>query len=468
MNHTVRNYLIKLAKQGGTTYYSQIAIDCELGLNLSLTKDRNKLADQLGEIAIHEFYNSRPLLTALVHHKGKPDSYGIGFYNICEYLGIGKKDKLEQENFASKERESCFEYWQNIVSSDTSHSISFFTPEELNTFSSIAGKGYKKGDPESLEMRNAVTPIYKKTNYWANSLNLEGLTIQNDNRWQISGYFKKYSWCRIYRTEDQEKGIFFTLGIHGVRNGEIFLKLDCQRSNYNNSKTLSKDQVARFDFLLAQEGHEWFTVPDYKIAEYSWDDLIQKTRQYISSWLEVYDQVIDFVWAEDFINEPVGLQITEPPIGKHSELPEKQYSFKGKDTDHLARYRNQIDLGARGEQLVIEHEALVLKKIGRSDLASQVRKVKDGEGYDIRSFHSDGSVKFIEVKTTRGGIDTPFHISDNELAFLRSNIDNYYLYRIYDFKTYLRKGKMFILHKDIDQRLLLRPTDYQVLIKRAD
>ena len=46
--------------------------------------------------------------------------------------------------------------------------------------------------------------------------------------------------------------------------------------------------------------------------------------------------------------------------------------------------------------------------LGRPDLAEKVIHVSqiegDGAGYDIKSFHEDGTVKYIEVKTTRGGI----------------------------------------------------------------
>ena len=47
----------------------------------------------------------------------------------------------------------------------------------------------------------------------------------------------------------------------------------------------------------------------------------------------------------------------------------------------------------------------------------------DGTGYDILSYHPDGSVKYIEVKSTTGGIGTPFMMSLNEVNFSRSPSD---------------------------------------------
>jgi hypothetical protein len=41
----------------------------------------------------------------------------------------------------------------------------------------------------------------------------------------------------------------------------------------------------------------------------------------------------------------------------------------------------------------------------------------DGAGYDVASHNVDGSERLIEVKTTRGGADSDFFVSSNELEF---------------------------------------------------
>lgn len=52
-------------------------------------------------------------------------------------------------------------------------------------------------------------------------------------------------------------------------------------------------------------------------------------------------------------------------------------------------------------------------------------------GYDIASFYPYGRAKFIEVKTTQGRADTPFHISPNEVSVSSEYPDAYVLYRVY-------------------------------------
>jgi hypothetical protein len=61
-------------------------------------------------------------------------------------------------------------------------------------------------------------------------------------------------------------------------------------------------------------------------------------------------------------------------------------------------------LGRAGECLVLHYQRETLRRKGRPDLAQRVRHVAaiegDGAGYDMLSFSEDGTVKYIEVKTT--------------------------------------------------------------------
>jgi uncharacterized protein DUF3883 len=81
-----------------------------------------------------------------------------------------------------------------------------------------------------------------------------------------------------------------------------------------------------------------------------------------------------------------------------------------------------VTSGRAGELLVAAHEKAQLMKAGLTHLAEMVERTAevegDGAGFDVRSFHMDGSPKFIEVKTTRGDASTDFYVSRNEVAFL--------------------------------------------------
>ena len=90
-----------------------------------------------------------------------------------------------------------------------------------------------------------------------------------------------------------------------------------------------------------------------------------------------------------------------------------------------------------GELLVVAHEMSRLTQEGRPDLASLVTHVSadegDNAGYDVRSFDADGHVKFIEVKTTKGGSLTDFFASSNEIVFSENHSEEYVLFRLYNF-----------------------------------
>lgn len=130
-------------------------------------------------------------------------------------------------------------------------------------------------------------------------------------------------------------------------------------------------------------------------------------------------------------------------------------------TDYVARQKENSRLGKAGERWVWECEKKRLKAAGRNDLAKKVDWVAyndDSKGYDILSFDEDGTEFYIEVKTTNGGINTPFYISATEMAFSHVNKEKYRLYRVYDFLT---SAKIRVISGDISL-LNPQPTNYVV------
>ena len=125
-------------------------------------------------------------------------------------------------------------------------------------------------------------------------------------------------------------------------------------------------------------------------------------------------------------------------------------------------------LGEAGEIAVVEKEKQQLVMLGRTDLAQKVVHVSkiegDGAGYDIKSFHEDGGVKYIEVKTTRGGIATSFFMSGNEVRFSEKHPDNYVLYRLFEFQIATRTGKMFQIPGNIKNTLHFEAINFRVRI----
>lgn len=129
--------------------------------------------------------------------------------------------------------------------------------------------------------------------------------------------------------------------------------------------------------------------------------------------------------------------------------------------DYVKRQRENSRLGKIGELWVYKCEVKRLADAGRKDLAKKVvwhAQEDDSKGYDILSFDEEGNEIYIEVKTTNGGINTPFFISAQEMAVSHAFPEKYRLYRVYDFKT---AAKVRVITGDISL-LNPQPTNYIV------
>ena len=112
-----------------------------------------------------------------------------------------------------------------------------------------------------------------------------------------------------------------------------------------------------------------------------------------------------------------------------------------------------------------------LSAAGRQDLASKVVHVSktegDSAGYDVRSFTAVGSVRYIEVKTTRGPADTRFFMSANEVEFSKKNGNSYALYRLFNFGK-SKTADAYVLEGDVTARLTLRATQFRVELQTPE
>jgi len=135
--------------------------------------------------------------------------------------------------------------------------------------------------------------------------------------------------------------------------------------------------------------------------------------------------------------------------------------------------RSELDarnrrLGLAGEVAVIAREQNWLRANGRADLAERVRHVAviegDGAGYDVASFDLQGSLRYIEVKTTRGRADTDFFVSANEVEFSRQHASYYALYRVYEFNAVAGRARFYVRRGELlaDAGLELQPIQFRV------
>jgi hypothetical protein len=169
---------------------------------------------------------------------------------------------------------------------------------------------------------------------------------------------------------------------------------------------------------------------------------------------------------EEVPQERDSLIQTRPPeqVAIPLSVGEGSRDFIAKKVDFVENEQKNKAVGLAGEELVLEYEIKTLEKNGYSHITRLIEHVSkiqgDGAGYDIKSIDTNLQPKFIEVKTTVGGINTPFTMTINELNFSQLHKEKYSLYRVYDFDKKSKTGKFYIIHGDISEKLVLEPTQF--------
>jgi len=155
--------------------------------------------------------------------------------------------------------------------------------------------------------------------------------------------------------------------------------------------------------------------------------------------------------------------LVEPPklsyTAREPDAPRVRAATK---RDYIGQEARNASLGVAGEEFVVNYEKWRLTSSGQKRLANKVEHVAktqgDGLGYDVLSFDSSGKERFIEVKTTSFGKETPFFITRNEVEFSRSEKDYFHLYRLFDFR---KEPHLFSFRGKVDQYCHLDPMTYQ-------
>lgn len=183
--------------------------------------------------------------------------------------------------------------------------------------------------------------------------------------------------------------------------------------------------------VLQEIGQPW--IDGYKRAPNFQRSLVNAVERIIVPMLETLPSSLPPATP---IPDAQGVFVDTPPPAGKPRLPPHVIRLARK-IDQAERDRRNRDLGRLGEQFVLEVEK---KKLAhRPDLAERVSWVSqtmgDGLGYDIASFDEGGNELFIEAKTTRGGIRTPFFLSTAELEAAAEIGASYRLYRLFRYGT---------------------------------
>ena len=151
----------------------------------------------------------------------------------------------------------------------------------------------------------------------------------------------------------------------------------------------------------------------------------------------------------------------EPIKPQEKQIALERPQFKGK-VNYLAREAANAALGSAGERFIINYEHARLIYLGKENLAERVERISETEGdqagFDILSFDETGKDRYIEVKTTKYGKQTPFFVSSNELDFSKQNSEKYHLYRLFQFR---KEPKLFTLQGYLENNFRLAATTFR-------
>lgn len=122
-----------------------------------------------------------------------------------------------------------------------------------------------------------------------------------------------------------------------------------------------------------------------------------------------------------------------------SRVSEPRVTIPTLTTNYVEREARNRSLGLAGEEFILGYERARLIRAGCEKLADRIEHTSqlkgDREGFDILSFETNGAERLIEVKTTKYGKETPFFVTRNELAVSEKSSPQYYVYRMFSFRT---------------------------------
>ena len=183
---------------------------------------------------------------------------------------------------------------------------------------------------------------------------------------------------------------------------------------------------------------------EYDFKNINDEDLQNDLNKYIS----IYNNIVNDPKSENFDigaetliedenhkNQDLDKQIIEYDYDvKEFEPREKIQKISNKSITYKAKKKKKTQdskiIGKKGEDYVYEYEFRRLNKLNKPELASKIYKHCDNNdfpGWDITSYNSDGTKKYIEVKSSRKN-KRSFTITSNEWNAAKREKEKYYIY----------------------------------------
>lgn len=184
------------------------------------------------------------------------------------------------------------------------------------------------------------------------------------------------------------------------------------------------------------------------------------------------DGKVGILTSKSVIRKAIDIKEETPIYGQETKSrtrKEKKKAFNARKVDFDEINKRNKEIGEAGELFVLNYE---INKLGKA-LGEKVRHVAkedgDGAGYDILSYSLDGQVRFLEVKTTTGSLETPFYLTENERLFLEMYGDEAEIIRVYNFDINSKNGDIFrISGNEFLEKITLQTIGYKASLKKED
>lgn len=166
-----------------------------------------------------------------------------------------------------------------------------------------------------------------------------------------------------------------------------------------------------------------------------------------SNFEDFNDNILGNVFIEDLEIEIIKKKLEVKILGKQVSVPKNLFFSETKadpkivKKDYISELTRNTIQGMETEKLVLGYEIERAKKDPKlkkyvDEIVHVALEQGDGLGYDIRSIYFDEESKkvkplYIEVKSTIGGIDTPFYMSANEKRESKKKGKSYCIYRLF-------------------------------------
>lgn len=198
---------------------------------------------------------------------------------------------------------------------------------------------------------------------------------------------------------------------------------------YDEIKTTLKFIFQDFESLILGLEDKDIIIVSFQVVDSKDPKIVDNQRNNISIEPEEKEKE-DITKLQLSQNENLSQDLQEPQELNELDNMEPNEQIKA------IYFRADKETGEKGEEYVFQKEKERLTMEGRVDLAEKVQNASsENRGYDILSYNIDGSERCIEVKSTKGDIETPFWFTRNELKCSQLNKEKYYIYRVVIKKT---------------------------------